>query len=519
MERSEALLYHAAIAERAKRNAEQDREELPKKLSKFIAAAWPVIKPEEKYLHNWHIDAICEHLEAVTRGEITRLQVWIPPGTMKTGTISVFWHAWEWTLRPWLRYWTASYETRLAGRMSSMARDLMTSAWYQERWAESFRFDRLGEHYYSNDRGGTRLATAPQSTGSGEHGHRIIIDDPINAKAADATSRHVLNETNDWYDGTVVTRGIGSDHARVLVMQRLHESDFAAHLLKQEEWVVLCLPERYEANHPFVWPGDPRKEGELLWPEHRDEKLSNALAASLTSHRAAGQLQQRPAAREGEILKRDWWRFYDPRIRSQERWKELGQMGQIVISGDFPAKDKETSDNVAVQCWGVKGADRYLLDLRLGKMNYGLAKRTVREMALWSRRIWKGCPHYILIENAGYGVELIMDLKRELSGVQKIPAQKEGNKETRAESASDALESGNYFLPGYGPPWQPAYSEHASPADVVAFIHSCASFPHGQHDDDVDAWSQFGNWLRSRSLAPIRTSKLPRPRRALFGVR
>ena len=71
------------------------------------------------YHHNWHIDAICEKLEAVTRGEIQRLQVWVPPGSMKTGTVSVFWHAWEWTQRPWLRYWSASYETRLAGRISA----------------------------------------------------------------------------------------------------------------------------------------------------------------------------------------------------------------------------------------------------------------------------------------------------------------------------------------------------------------------------------------------------------------
>lgn len=506
----EKAFYQALIDERDKRTAAVEREELPKSLSKFIAAGWHVIKPEEAYLHNWHIDAICEHLEAVSAGEITRLQVWIPPGTMKTGTVSVFWPAWEWTTRPWLRYWTASYETRLAGRMSTMARDLMQSEWYQQRWSESFRFTREGEHYYGNDRGGTRLATAPQSTGSGEHGHRIIIDDPINARSADATSRVVLNDTNDWYDGTVVTRGIGLDHARVLVMQRLHENDLAAHILEQEDWQVLCLPERYEANHPFVWPDDPRSEGDLLWPEHRDEKLSNALAASLTSHRAAGQLQQRPAAREGEILKRDNWRFYDPRIRAKDDWGKLGRFGMVVISVDTPLKDKETNDNVAVQCWGVKGADRYLLDLRLGKMNYGLAKRTVTEMARWARRHWHSCAHFILIENAGYGVELIIDLKRDLTGVTKIAPGSEGDKIQRAEAANDGLESGNYFLPGYGPPWQPAYDEHQTPADVAAFIDNAARFPHAQHDDDVDAWSQAGNWLRSNQAEPIRSVRLTR---------
>ena len=518
-ENGEDVFYQELIAERARRDAEREREELPKSLAKFIAAGWHVLNPETDFHDNWHIQAICEHLEAVSQGEILRLQIWVPPGSMKTGTVSVFWHPWEWTLRPWLRYWSASYETRLAGRMSTMSRTLMLSDWYQLRWGDKFQFTREGEHYYGNDRGGTRLATAPKSTGTGEHGHRIIIDDPIKADAADATSRVTLDEANNWYDGTLSTRGIdiGFKHARVIVMQRLHEDDLAAHVLEQEDWTVLCLPERYEPDHPFVWPEDPRKEGELLWPDHRDEQASTALAKTLTSHRAAGQLQQRPAAREGDMLKRDWWRWYDPRIRSSEQWSKLGRFGVVVISVDTPLKDKESNDNVAVQCWGVKGADRYLLDLRLGKMNYGLAKRTIREMALWARKTWRGCPHYILIENAGYGVELIIDLKRELTGVIKITPGVEGAKEQRAEAASDALESGNYFLPGYGPPWQPSYDEHRTPADAAAFVHSAALFPNASHDDDVDAWSQFGNWLRSKNTTPIRVSR-PR-RRALPAAR
>lgn len=506
---NERHLYEKLLLEKARRDVARDQEELPKSLAKFIGRGWGVLKPEEEYHHNWHIDAICEKLMAVSAGEIKRLQVWIPPGTMKTGTVSVFWPAWEWTQRPWLRYWTASYEVNLAMRISTMARDLMLSQWFQARWGHMFRFTREGERYYGNDRGGTRLATAPNSVGTGEHGHRIIIDDPINAQAADATSRAVLNFANNWYDGTVVSRGIGIDHARVIVMQRLHENDLAAHVLEVDEWEVLCLPERYEANHPFVWPDDPRKEGDLLWPEHRDEKLSTALAKSLTSHRAAGQLQQRPAAREGELLKREWWRFYDPRIRAKNDWGKLGRMDQIVISVDTPLKDKETSDNVAVQCWGVKGADRYLLDLRLGKMNYGLAKRQIKEMSRWARGIWR-VHHTVLIENAGYGPELITDLKREIIGVTPIAPGKDGNKETRAEAASDALESGNYFLPGYGPPTHPIFEEQKSPEDVVRFIDNCAGFPHVLHDDDIDAWSQFGNWIRSRQTRPIRVAKLRR---------
>ena len=524
-------LREALLAERRRREIDRDRVELTTSLSKFIAAAWHVLYPETPYHHNWHVDAICAYLEAVSRGDILRLQIWVPPGSMKTSTVSVFWHPWEWTTRPWLRYWSASYETRLAGRMSAMSRRLMMDEWYTDRWGYRFEFTREGEHYYGNDRGGTRLATAPKSTGTGEHGHRIIVDDPIKADAADATSRSSLDDANNWWDGTLSTRGlsIGFKHARVIVMQRLHEEDLAGHVLDQEDWTVLCLPERFEEDHEFVWRGDrihpsvkeslrgtvlengdPRTEGELLWPEHRDEAESETLAKSLTSHRAAGQLQQRPSAREGEILKTEWWRFYDSKIRSQERWKELGRLDHVVVSVDTPLKDKETSDNVAIQVWGVKGADRYLLDLYCEKMNYGKAKRTIRDVSLWARRTWRSAYHSVLIENAGYGVELIVDLKRDITGVQKVSPSMDGNKETRAESASDALESGNYFLPGYGKPWQDYYDEHKTPEDVASFISNCARFPHAKHDDDVDAWSQFGNWIRSRQNQPIRTSAIHR---------
>jgi hypothetical protein len=512
-------LLRAAWKAREEQAIREEMARCEKSLSFFIQKAWPELKPMEEYIHNWHIDAVSEKLEEVSRGEITRLQIWVPPGTMKTLVVSVFWPAWEWINNPWLRYWGASYEVRLAGRMAAMSRDLMMGDWFQRRWGDRFKFVREGENYYGNDMGGTRLATAPQSTGSGEHGHRILIDDPINAKAADATSRATLNEAKTWWDGTVVTRGIGLNHARVIIMQRLHEEDLAAHVLENEEWEVLCLPERYEPDHPFVWPGDPRKgEGELLWPAYRDEKASNALAASLSPHRAAGQLQQRPAAKEGDILQTSWWRFYDPRIRSKEQWQELPNFSMVVMSLDCPQKDKETNDNVSIQAWGIHGLHRYLLDLRLGKMGYPLAKRATVEMAQWARRTWPRSRHVILIENTGYGSDMILDLKHEFTGVTKVSPQQDGDKVVRADAASDSLSSGHCFLPGFGPPWRPpVYEDSSTPADVAAFVHNCARFPNATHDDDVDAWSQVINWLRGKQTNPVRTSSASRVRRQARG--
>ena len=488
------------------RDIVDEAERLQHSLGDFIEAAWPTLKPDIQFRRNWHIDAIAEKLTAVSRGEIKRLQIWIPPQSMKSILASVMWPAWEWTFAPHISYWTASYSTDLSGRLSAMSMTIMKSRWYQDRWGDGWRFTRDAESFFSNDRGGIRLATSVGAdTGTGYHGDRILIDDAINAAAADATSQVKLKEANEWWDGTVASRGIGPDHARVIIMQRLHHEDIAAHALEGEDWYVLCLPERYEADHPFVWPDDPRKkDGELLWPEYRPEEMSQSLARRLGAHRAAGQLQQRPAPREGQMLLRKWWRFYHPEIMSDA--KRRPTCHAVVQTIDTPLKDKESNDLVAAQVWGVKGADRYLLDLKKGHMNYLQAKRTIVEQARWARKLYPRAAHYVLIENAGYGVELIVELKREITGITKVSPGQSGDKIMRAEAASSDLESGNCWLPGIGG----GADETLGPpkvvaADIADFIESCAQFPNAAHDDDVDSWSQGMNWLRSRPIRRGRT--------------
>lgn len=501
-------LLSVVDSELDRRRIAEEAEELSQSLSSFVREAWPALKPDDDFLWNWHIDAICEHLEAVTRGEITRLQVWVPPVSMKTLLVSVMWPAWEWTHSPKTRYWSASYSEPLSGIIAGWSRSLIQSDWYRARWGDKFSFVSQSLLQFSNNRGGTRLATSPEGKGTGLHGHRILIDDPIKPDDAAATSRAVLESTNQWWDSTVSSRGIGNDFARVIVMQRLHQNDLCAHTLEKEHYEVLCLPERFEKTHPYAWMKDPRQEGDLLWPAFRNDKISEALAKDMLTHRAAGQLQQRPAAREGEMMKRHWWRFYDPKLFRDEKLKDRRPKFRTVVqSVDTPLKDKESNDLVAIQAWGVIKADRYLLDLKKGHMNYSQAKRAIIEQSRYVRKLFPTSAHYCLIENAGYGVELIEELKRELTGVQKISRGSDGDKILRAESACSDLESGNCYLPGFrmGADEFSMPDESRCPADVVDFIDSLAGFPNVKYDDDVDAWSQCMNWLRSRSIQPART--------------
>jgi hypothetical protein len=110
-----------------------------RRLSTFIRKAWTVVEPGVEYVHGWHIDAIADHLTAVTNGEIRNLVVNIPPRHMKSLNVSVFWPCWAWTRMPELRWMFASYAEDLALRDSVKCRRLILSQWYQDRWGKFMR--------------------------------------------------------------------------------------------------------------------------------------------------------------------------------------------------------------------------------------------------------------------------------------------------------------------------------------------------------------------------------------------
>lgn len=216
-------------------------------------------------------------------------------------------------------------------------------------------------------------------------------------------------------------------------------------------------------------------------------------------------------ALEGDLLKRAWWKFYPARRQRETDATFVGRLprfGMVLVSVDTPLKDKESSDNVAIQVWGVDKANRYMLDARTDKMGYDAAKRAVTEMSRWARRLWPTSQHRTLIENAGFGAELIVDLKRELGLVEKISPGAEGNKGQRAFSAAGDLETGQCFLPGRVKPDMSGPDE-SSPAMTHSLVEEAALFQmdgtHRGHDDQVDAWSQAMNWLRSRQSRRART--------------
>jgi len=233
--------------ERTKRDADRIRQKC-ESLSGFIEEAWPVLEPDTPYVHGWHIDALAEHLEAITIGQITRFAANEPPGCMKSLEASVMWPAWEWgpCNRAGLRYLSSSYQIDYAGRDARKHRDLVLSEWFQTLWPE-VELIRWGETSFENTRRGSREAKPFASLTAGR-GNRVIIDDPHSTETAESDAER--DRAARIFRESVTSRlNDPKRDAIVLIMHRLHESDLCGIIDRVGmDYVRLILPMEYERD-------------------------------------------------------------------------------------------------------------------------------------------------------------------------------------------------------------------------------------------------------------------------------
>lgn len=448
---------------------EIDRELASRSLKEFIRQAWDVVEPGTPYVSGWHLDAICEHLEAISRGDLRNLLITIPPRHMKSLSVCVFWPCWEWIRAPQRRWLYASYAESLSVRDSVRCRRLIQSPWYQSRFGDRFSItvDQNEKHRFETDHGGCRIASSVGGSNTGEGGDRIVCDDPHNVQEAE--SDVTRKSECDWWDRVMSTRlNDPKTGAKVIIMQRVHESDLAGHVLKQGGYEHLCLPAEYDGVRRTTSIGwtDPRQhENELLWPEQFGAAQIEELKLRMGSYAAAAQLQQRPSPASGGIFKRHWWRSYNEAL-------DVDDCDEMIQSWDLAFKDGKNSSYVVGQVWGRWGADMALLDQRRARMTFPETLDAFRQLtARWPRA---GCK---LVEDKANGPALIAMLQCEIPGI--VPVRPDGTKEARAHAVSPLIEAGNVYLPDKSiAPW------------IDEFIEECAVFPKGAHDDQVDCCTQ-----------------------------
>lgn len=159
------MLGKAYLADREIKKAETS-------FSSFIKLAWPVIEPGTKYVHGWHIDAIADHLEAVSKGQIRKLIINVPPRSSKSSIGAVMFPAWWWINNAHKKLLFCSYDLKLATRDSRKTRTLIKSPWYQKHWADRYSIvkDQDEKGRFDNNKMGFRMAFSVDAGTTGEGG-------------------------------------------------------------------------------------------------------------------------------------------------------------------------------------------------------------------------------------------------------------------------------------------------------------------------------------------------------------
>ncbi len=454
----------------------------------FVQRAWPVIETDP-LVPGWHLEEMCTHLEAVSRGECKRLIINVPPGMSKSTIVSVLWPAWDWTLRPGRSWMVATFDDALMRRDALRLRRLVSSDWYQARWGDRVRIAhgddyRKTQNVFETTAGGRRFSTTTRSDrATGWHADIQVVDDPTKpaeTRGDPELARAALERTWQWWTGTMASRAKGSQFARVIIMQRLHELDLVGRILDQDhtrEWTVLMLPMCYEPERRCrtPWGGDRRTEpGELLCPARFDAAAVAEKRREMTEQVAAAQLQQRPAPASGNLFRREWF---------AERWKVLPADMLLVQSWDCTFKDSSGADYVAGHVWGFSGGKYYLVDHVHDRM--GLPE-TIRCLEAFARRHPKARAK--LVEDKANGPAVEQMLRGKMPGILMVTP--EGGKVARANAIAPLVEAHNVVLPDASVhPW----------SDEV--LEELVTFPFSRHDDDVDAMTQALTYLHDRNPA------------------
>jgi predicted phage terminase large subunit-like protein len=478
--------------QRAREHTLAERDKYENSLAEFFHQAWAYLEPGHALQWSWHYDLLCEYLTLITRKQLRRLIINVPPRTAKSSLVTKCWPVWAWARQPEVSFMFASYSKDLSTDHSVHRRNLITSNWYQMLWRDRFQLssDRNLTTQFSNDKMGTMIAT---STGSGAEGKGCdiaVLDDPMSSEQALSDAERLA--ANRWISNTLKQRlNDPATSAIVIIMQRLHELDTVGFVESEDpgSWTKIELPLVAEHDERWVFPISERvierKRGEVLQPERFtahvvEEKRRSRLVF-------AGQYQQHPAPLEGNLIKRSDVRYYggkDP-VTGQIDAQLPDTFDLVLVSADCAFKDTKTSDFVAVGTIGLKGSRRYWLNVVNDHLDVdGTELEIVRQVR--AQQALGRAVSAVLVEDKANGPAVISHVKKAISGV--IAVEPEGGKIARFFAMAPEWQAGDHYV-------------DRTAAWAEPFVSQLITFPMAAHDDQCDMASQASIWLQKQARA------------------
>lgn len=447
----------------------------------FVQEFWGELE-RKRFVPGKHIEALCEHLEAVFDGRITRLLVNMPPRHAKSSIICVLFRVWTWIKRPSLQWLCSSYALRLAMRDNYRCRRIILSSKFQKHYGHLFKLkkDQNAKIRFENDQFGYSQASSVGSSATGDGGDILLIDDP---HAIDDKRSELARETvHEWFKDTWCSRlNDPATTAMIVVAHRVHDDDLSGYILRGqtgEHWVHLNLATEYEPDRKcvtetenFRWEDWRELKGELLWPERFPANIVERAKKRHGTDGYSALYQQDPVPAGGGKYKKAWLRYFTETdaaylletangVRSvlkQECWK--------FATGDVAISEKQDADYTVFCVWVVTPAlDLLLIDMVRDHLSN---PEQLKQMKLL--RLKHGV--YFVIEKVAYQSALIQQAI--LNGIPCKGYYPEGDKVSRSADAVIWMENEKTFLSKYAEWLQETENE-------------LLRFPKAPHDDIAD---------------------------------
>lgn len=400
-----------------------------------------------------------EKLEAVERGDIDRLMVFMPPRHGKSEKASKRFPAWYLGRNPKHQIIAASYNSDLASDFGREVKGIISSPEYGDVFrGVSLRQDSRASDRMNTEQGGAYFAVGVGTATTGRGAHLALIDDPFKDRE-DADSENQRNKVWNWYRSTFYTRLMPG--GRIVVIQtRWHEDDLSGRLLEQDgrieeggQWTVLELPAISADNQP-------------LWPEWYDLEALNRIKGTIGPREWSALYQQRPQPDEGNFFKREWL----------PSWKTLPKHMTVYGTSDYAVTDGG-GDYTVHRVWGVDAdSNLHRLDGWRGQTSSDVwIEQQLDLVERWKPVAWFGEAGVIAKAIEPMLIRRMRERPKAWVRMEWLPSIHD--KPTRARGIQARAAMGKLFLePG---------------ADIGEFL----SFPAGKHDDEVDAASMIGRAL------------------------
>lgn len=458
----------------------------------FTEECFRTVSPGDDYIDNWHIHCIIEHLQALERGEIKRLNINMPPRSLKSITCTIAWTAWLLGRRPSTQIIAASYSAALSTKHSVDTRLILESGWYKKVFPNTIiAKDQNEKAKFQTTERGHRIATSVGGSATGE-GADFIISDDI-SKPDEAQSEVTRNTANEWHSQVLMSRFNNPREGRGLnVMQRLHENDLAGHLVNKG-WYSLILPAQF-TRKTIIQIGRRewvKEEGEYLQPERMGNEVLNNLMTELGPYAFSGQYMQNPAPIGGGEFKSEHIQYYDNYAAS------FTAQGMNVYVLYDPANSKKARENddpdyTAIMVVGLATDNNYyLLDIVRDRLNPTERVELLFELhQKWNKK--SGKPPKVISEQYGMMTDNFYIKRKQAELNYRFHVQEVGGKmkkEDRIRRLIPLFESKRVFLPRKVIYASVNGKQHEL---VKQFVdEEMAVFPVGRHDDMLDALSRI----------------------------